>query len=509
MRPTKRIWGLAAVTVFGAWVVRLPAETAEKPKPAEEASDQPKAGFPYVGEATGDSVYVRCRPDQNWYPTTRLKRGDRVEVFGEQFGWLKIRPPRGSFCYIDKTLVTREGADKGVVNADNVYVRAGSDIQEHARKKTGVVTQLSKGAEVKILGEHPDGYYQIVPPKDAYYWVSQAFIRKVGAGKPSEAEEETVTKAPREHVEPSPPPSEPAPKQKPESAKPRAERTETPEAVRPSESAEPVRLMDVWQKKLDLVDAELKAAFRQQPPREADLRSLRKQLEPIADQNEEDVPREYAKIRILQIDDVLERIAIRSRIEQITRSVPEIRKASAAAASVSVTAPPRPDYEGKLMQSFAFEGRYRIVDPADGKTLVYLEVPPEAGIDIKEFVGRIVKVRAKEKRFDKEARRNVVIPAEIVLGESGLGVKGVTTSQIGPTLTPVEPSVPPGPVEPSITPAPVEPSATPEQPSGGSVQPVAPGAARPVSPMTPIQPIKTQPSVPAAANQPAAVDSTK
>jgi SH3-like domain-containing protein len=379
-----------------------------------------------VGEITADSVYVRCRPDQNWYPTTRLKRGDRVEVHEEQFGWLKVRPPRGSFCYIDKSLVTREGADKGVVNGDNVYVRAGSDVPDFIRKKTGVVMQLNKGAEVRVLGEHQDGYYKIVPPEGACYWISQQFVRKAGEGRIPHAESGEPAVAPRTEAGAA----------RKAAGRPVIEPSEQPEASAGPSASQPSempRLVDVWQKKLELVDAELKAALRQQPWREADFQALRKQFIPIAEQDDEVVPKEYAKVRLQQIDDVLERITIRARLDKITAGFAAERKPAAAAVTTAtapaVPVPPRPDYEGKLMRSFAFEGRYRVVDPQDGKTVVYLEFPAGSGIDPNPYVGRLVKIRMKEKRYDPEARRSIVEVAEIAPAETDLGT---TTAPVGP-----------------------------------------------------------------------------
>ena len=65
---------------------------------------------PYGADVTADDVYVRSGPGSNYYPTTKLHAGDRVLVVGEQFGWLKIAPPPGSFSYVDMTLVEKTGA---------------------------------------------------------------------------------------------------------------------------------------------------------------------------------------------------------------------------------------------------------------------------------------------------------------------------------------------------------------------------------------------------------------
>ena len=69
---------------------------------------------------TGNDVHVRSGPGSNYYPTTRLQSGDRMQVRGEQFGWLKIDPPPGSFSYVDMTLVRKTDDRSGLIITDNV-----------------------------------------------------------------------------------------------------------------------------------------------------------------------------------------------------------------------------------------------------------------------------------------------------------------------------------------------------------------------------------------------------
>ncbi len=57
--------------------------------------------FPYQAEVSVDEVEVRCGPGWDYYPTQRLPRGTRVEVYRhDPGGWLAIRPPEGSFSWM-------------------------------------------------------------------------------------------------------------------------------------------------------------------------------------------------------------------------------------------------------------------------------------------------------------------------------------------------------------------------------------------------------------------------
>ncbi len=414
-------WAMrGSIVIFSLGIICSPAFGEAATRPA------PKGDFPYVGEVTGDNVYVRSRDGQNWYPTAKLNKGDRVQVHDERFGWLKIRPPKGSFCYIDKTFVIREGEGKGVVKGDNVYVRAGSQIPAYERKKNCVVAQLSKGAEIEILSEHPDGYYRIVPPKDAYYWISRQYVRPVSEGaapeEPSLAK--SAAEADEESLVPVTPPTIEQTTEARRSPTTKAAEPETPGIItRDTKRAEPTpkpkaeqppKLVDFWQKRLDLVDAEFKAALKRRPLQAEEFEALRKRFEPIANQTQEDVPAQYAKIRLQQIGSVIERIEIRKRLDRITSALDKKKGSTATRPAAAPRREPLYDFQGKLVRSFAFEGRYRIVDPVSGKTTVYLEFPADSEMRPNQYVGRIVKVRVKSKRYDQTARRNVVVPAEIV-----------------------------------------------------------------------------------------------
>jgi uncharacterized protein YgiM (DUF1202 family) len=70
----------------------------------------PTARNSVIGEIAGTSVNVRSGPAESYYPTMQLSKGDKVTVVGHKFDWLKILPPEGSFSYIAKIYVDRDGA---------------------------------------------------------------------------------------------------------------------------------------------------------------------------------------------------------------------------------------------------------------------------------------------------------------------------------------------------------------------------------------------------------------
>ncbi len=132
-----------------------------------------------IAEVTGQNVYVRSGDSTNHYPVGKLNAGDRVTIVGESGEWFEILPPEGSFSLISGQYVDSMDNKKGIVNGDNVRVRAGSSVAEFAKLKYVVQLKLSKGAEVIIIEENPDGFLKIKPPAGVTLWTNSRFVHAV------------------------------------------------------------------------------------------------------------------------------------------------------------------------------------------------------------------------------------------------------------------------------------------------------------------------------------------
>ena len=83
--------------------------------------------YPYQAIVEIDGEYVRSGPGQSFYPTDKLKKGDKVTVHRhDPGGWCMIAPPPGSFSWIRSDYVQRSGESGGVLKANNVVVHIGS-----------------------------------------------------------------------------------------------------------------------------------------------------------------------------------------------------------------------------------------------------------------------------------------------------------------------------------------------------------------------------------------------
>lgn len=157
------------------------------PLPALRASETP----PDVRIVTAPQAQVWCGPSTSdgLYPTNLLRPGDRVQVERElDSGWLVIRPPAGSFSWINNRfvqhispnyrnyVVTYEGHD--------VPVLIGSSLKMERPTKIGV--KLPRGAQVQVIGrgmnDEEGTWLPIAPPEGEV-----RYLRKEAAAKPGTA----------------------------------------------------------------------------------------------------------------------------------------------------------------------------------------------------------------------------------------------------------------------------------------------------------------------------------
>ncbi|HZT79424.1 MAG TPA: SH3 domain-containing protein [Gemmataceae bacterium] len=118
---------------------------------------------------------VRSGPGEgaNLYPTNRLRAGDLVEVVKEvDKEWLGIKPPAGSFSWVNARFLKRDTAPAWVVNADEAPVLYGSSVWHS--KPTVESTRIKRGTLVVSIGdlkEADDGMWLPIesPPGEVRY----------------------------------------------------------------------------------------------------------------------------------------------------------------------------------------------------------------------------------------------------------------------------------------------------------------------------------------------------
>jgi hypothetical protein len=419
-----------------------PAEGVPAPESAPDARvdsaaspDSPAVPASTQGEITHNDVYVRSGPSMNHYPICKLRAGDRVTIVAKLGEWLKILPPPGTFSLISGDYVDSFDNQSGTVNGDNVRVRAGSLLND---QKYTVQTMVSKGAGVKILGRNPDGFLKIEPPPSAAVWVHGSYVSYVpeglllleaeadrpvvtgvGAADPSGASVYQKTAVDR-GGKPGPALTGDPDGMVPGSRRGKASLASAPAAAGgtdPREGEDALNPLSplasvpetAQRNVLEDLDDQARAELRK-PAAERDLESIINGYRPIAEQTEDELAKSYAEARIKQLTAMAEIVETLRKIRELGESTESKRRefmeerANADFVSLPV-AHTGFDAQGQLRVSALYPPgslprRYRLIDPSteSGQTIGYVELPEGSPIEIDQFLGEYVGVRASEKR---------------------------------------------------------------------------------------------------------------
>ena len=146
--------------------------------------DQSELTFePYSVYVATPKAFARCGPSDEYYRTDPLRQGQELQVYAEtDDGWLGIRPPEESFCWVPAETVQKESGEvKGVIIEDRTVAWIGTHLGRARTYRWQV--QLAEGEPVTVIGrserEGPDGpqlWYRIVPPSGEYRWIQRGNI---------------------------------------------------------------------------------------------------------------------------------------------------------------------------------------------------------------------------------------------------------------------------------------------------------------------------------------------
>ncbi len=388
-----RISWIAACLVLAAWAAAQPAARAVIAQ----------------GEVTANNVYVRSGPSTNHYPVCKLQAGDRVQIVGDQGEWYEILPTSEAFSLIHADYVDSVDGRAGVVNGDNVLVRAGSALPEWSKQKYARQTKLSKGAEVTILGRNPEGYLQIEPPAGVTLWVHRSLVQPV----PDELLRlEAEARGPIEiDVHAGDPVVESgAGAVGDDSAAIARRRAAAASGGTDNTVSSPLSsvLPTAQRRTLQEIDEATRT--------ELDKPALQRQLKPLMDrygkvveQTEDTFAQLYAKARLRQLEHLAALIHTLRRMHELDEDLEAQRikfMEQRANTNYSRLLPVQAglDAQGELRTSALYPPgsqpqRYRLVDSTTGRTTGYVEIPPDSVLDVNAYLGRYVGVRASEKRL--------------------------------------------------------------------------------------------------------------
>ena len=137
------------------------------------------------GTVTADALNVRSGPSTSYGITTKLYKGDKVEILETSNGWHKIKASNGKIGWVSGDYIkvysgsTSQTSYKATVTATSLNVRSG------AGTSYSVITKLSKGTVVDVIESASNGWKKIKTSNGTTGWVSGDYLTTGSAGNSS------------------------------------------------------------------------------------------------------------------------------------------------------------------------------------------------------------------------------------------------------------------------------------------------------------------------------------
>ena len=448
-RQYSRAAVLAAALSFSPLIAHAAPPSGE---PVESQVEVESAKNSFPGIVNSNAVYVRCGPAESYYPTLKLDKGARVTVVGMKLEWLKIVPPDGSFCYISKAFVDRNGdGSAGKVNKDAVNVRAGSTLNS---LKVVPLCQLSIGMDVKILGEQ-DEYYKITPPEGkAFLYVNKQFVIPDPEAKPEPIAPKTeggLVKATTPVTPDMPPTRTTTPETKPEvkadvpAADPVANKTPTSPTSPTTQLGEPTTASTkpaddqaVVEALFDKAEAEFLAS-NGRPLDEQPIAALLKQYEPLATSDK--LPNTLHKIAETRLATLKLRSQAAGELAAAKAAQEQMRKKQMALQAERKELEDQLATQGVAIYTAVGELQtsslqlgaktlYRLTDPANGRTVCYLRSDDGKFLS---FMGKFIGVKG-ELSTEPQLSLKVLNATDVAAVDPAKVNHGVTATVVPPSM---------------------------------------------------------------------------
>lgn len=130
------------------------------------------------GTVTADALNVRSGPSTSYSITTKIYKGNKVEILETSNGWHKIKTSNGTIGWVSGSYIsvssgsTSQTSYKATVNATSLNVRSG------AGTSYSVITKLSKGTVVDVIESASNGWKKIKTSSGTTGWVSGDYLTK-------------------------------------------------------------------------------------------------------------------------------------------------------------------------------------------------------------------------------------------------------------------------------------------------------------------------------------------
>lgn len=157
------IMALAALSIGPIFAQGKAPEVAKTSKPTD------------VVEVTVTKLNLRAGSGTNYPVIQSLNKNAKLIVVGEKSGWLEVRIPEETKCWITKKYVdiTDKNKGLGVVKVGRINVRSRPETGEN------IIGNITEGQIVTVKSEKGE-WYQIAPTENLTGWVNKKYTRYWG-----------------------------------------------------------------------------------------------------------------------------------------------------------------------------------------------------------------------------------------------------------------------------------------------------------------------------------------
>jgi uncharacterized protein YgiM (DUF1202 family) len=143
--------------------------------------------FPFIAEVNSDNINLRSDSTASAYAIGVLKKGERLEVVQESYGWYKVRLPKTIPAYVKGTLASCINYNQSQPEVDSqscLAVKVLKDrvnIRAQASESSVILGVADQNEVITVTGQ--DGFwYKIEPITNSFGWVNSKFLDKVETG---------------------------------------------------------------------------------------------------------------------------------------------------------------------------------------------------------------------------------------------------------------------------------------------------------------------------------------
>ena len=128
------------------------------------------------GTVTASALNVRSGPSTSYSITTKLYKGNKVEILETSNGWHKIKTSNGTIGWVSGSYITVSSGSTSQTSYKATVTASALNVRSGASTSYSVITKLSKGTVVEVIESASNGWKKIKTSSGTTGWVSGDYL---------------------------------------------------------------------------------------------------------------------------------------------------------------------------------------------------------------------------------------------------------------------------------------------------------------------------------------------